>query len=147
MLINPKTAKIEDLLTVMYDGKHTYYESRFICNTDTGIVRVSRMLLAANKKGLLKKHEFNDHRYPFYSLTERGNQVVLNIKKKSGQRNKNIRTRVFAYLKENDGSTSKEISRGIKKSFNDVITSLRELYELNMVTMVKDGKSIIWYIE
>lgn len=147
MLYNPKTVTEIQLLEVMYDSKHTYFESRFFCVNDTGITRVSKMLKYAHTKGLLSYHKFPSYRYPFYKLTDEGNAVAVKAKKKNDQKINNLNSRVKAFLKTNDGSTSKEISRGIKKSHKDTINTLRELSSMDVVYMVKEEKQLLWYIE
>lgn len=145
MIINAKTVTKEQLLLAMLHSKHTYFESRFFVSNDTGVAKISRMLLAMHKAGLLSHHTFLTHRFPFYALTDDGRKVANGIQVTIDRKDTNIKRRVIAFLKDNDGSDSKTISRTIKKSYNDVIKSLRELSELNEVYMVKEGNQILWY--
>ena len=138
MLLNPKTVSEIDILTAMYDSKHVYFESRFFCSNDTGISRVSNLLYRTTQKELTTVHHFPNYRFPFYKLSEKGIQVVESEKRKDKQKDNDLRTRVKTYLQNNEGSTSKEISRGIKKSFNNVIKTLRELSQEKVIYMEKE---------
>lgn len=147
MLLNPKTVTDIELLVAMYDSKHKYFEARALCTNDTGIIRVARILQQMHKKELLTYHKFPPKRYPFYRLTEEGIKLVELQKKKSTQMDNELKTRVKTFLSNNEGSTSKEISRGIKKSFENVIKTLRELSSEKAVYMEKEEKIIRWYIK
>ncbi len=147
MLLNPKTVTDIDLLVAMYDSKHKYFEARALCNNDTGINRVSSLLYQLHKKGLVSYHKFPPKRYPFYALSVEGTKLVEAEKKKSSKIDNELKTRIKTFLANNEGSTSKEISRGIKKSFDKVIKTLRELSTEKVVYMEKEEKIIRWYIK
>jgi len=147
MLLNPKTVSSTELLIAMYDSKYKYFEARALCNNDTGINRVSSLLYQLHKKGLVSYHKFPPKRYPFYALSGEGIKLVEAEKKKETRQDKELKTRVKTFLSNNEGSTSKEISRGIKKSFDKVIKTLRELSAEKVVYMEKEEKIIRWYIK
>jgi len=147
MLLNPKTVTDIELLVAMHDSKHKYFEARALCTNDTGINRVARILQQMHKKELLTYHKFPPKRYPFYCLTEEGIKLAELQKKKNIQLDNELKTRVKTFLSSNEGSTSKEISRGIRKSFDNVVKTLRELSSEKVVYMEKEEKIIRWYIK
>ena len=80
-------------------------------------------------------------------MSGEGIKLVEAEKKKETRQDKELKTRVKTFLSNNEGSTSKEISRGIKKSFDKVIKTLRELSAEKVVYMEKEEKIIRWYIK
>lgn len=86
-------------------------------------------------------------RYPLYNLTDTGVDLVYKEKVKVERKDNKLKKRLSTFITNNEGCTSKEISRGTKQSLKNVINSLRELSRMKVVYMEKEEKIIRWYIK